>query len=91
MNLVVINKLTRNYNNKYNINITVTEEEQQQIKSLEDFFIMGANIPSETDVYAVNPNSFKLIIEGEVENPTTLNYEDLITQFEIIGRIILMP
>jgi len=67
---------------RYDILIEMKQEEIDQVTPLEDFFIMGSNIPKEMDELVKDPNIFRLEIVGEVENPVNLTYEDLITQFE---------
>ena len=67
---------------RYDVSMEMKQEEIDQITPLENFFIMGSNIPKEMDELAKDPNIYRLEITGEVENPVNLTYEDLMTQFE---------
>ena len=71
-----------NFAGKETLDPKKEKEEIDQVTPLEDFFIMGSNIPKEMDELVKDPNIFRLEIVGEVENPVNLTYEDLITQFE---------
>jgi hypothetical protein len=75
---------------RYGISMEMKQEEIDQITPLENFFIMGSNIPKEMDELAKDPNVYRLEIVGEVENPVNLTYEDLITQFEFKHMITEM-
>jgi hypothetical protein len=75
---------------RHDVSIEMKQEEINQITPLENFFIMGSNIPKEMDELAKDPSVYKLEITGEVENPVNLTYEDLITQFEFKHMITEM-
>lgn len=75
---------------RYDVSMEMKQEEIDQITPLENFFIMGSNIPKEMDELAKDPNVYRLEIVGEVENPVNLTYEDLITQFEFKHMITEM-
>lgn len=75
---------------RYDLLMGMKKEEIDQITPIENFFIMGSNIPKEMDELAKEPGIYKLEIVGEVENPVNLTYEDLITQFEFKHMITEM-
>ncbi|MCW4033119.1 MAG: molybdopterin-dependent oxidoreductase, partial [Candidatus Bathyarchaeota archaeon] len=75
---------------RYDVSMEMKQEEKDQITPLENFFIMGSNIPKEMDELAEDPNIYRLEIVGEVENPVNLTYEDLITQFKFKHMITEM-
>ena len=79
-----------NHNNRNDISMEMKQDEIDQITPLEDFFIMGSNIPEEMDELARDPNIYRLEITGEVENPVNLTYEDLTINFEFKHMITEM-
>jgi hypothetical protein len=75
---------------RHDVSMELKQDELDQITPLDNFFIMGSNIPKEIDELAKEPNIYRLEITGEVENPVNLTYEDLITQFEFRHMITEM-
>ena len=75
---------------RHDVSMELKQDELDQITPLDNFFIMGSNIPKEIDKLAKEPNIYRLEITGEVENPVNLTYEDLITQFEFKHMITKM-
>jgi DMSO/TMAO reductase YedYZ molybdopterin-dependent catalytic subunit len=79
---------------KYDIRVELTQEESETVTSLENFFIMGSDIPEDIDSLAANPTYYELSIIGEVEHPITLSYEDILTKFEMkhmVTELYCMP
>jgi DMSO/TMAO reductase YedYZ molybdopterin-dependent catalytic subunit len=79
---------------KYNIQAELTPEESEAVTSLENFFIMGSDIPEDIDTLAAKPTHYELSIIGEVEHPITLSYEDILTKFEMkhmVTELYCMP
>ncbi len=79
---------------EYNLDIQLTSHEDDQVTPLEDFFIMGSRIPDNTVHLASNPLDYYLTIKGEVEHSISINYEELLTQFQmqhIVTELYCLP
>ena len=79
---------------KHDIQVDLTQEESEAVTSLENFFIMGSDIPEDIDILAANPTHYELSIIGEVEQPITLSYEEILTKFEMkhmVTELYCMP
>lgn len=79
---------------EYDINLELSDAEKEQITPLEDFFTMGNRIPEDTEKFAKDPDDYRLIITGNVKNPTDFTYEQLLTKFEIkyiLTELYCMP
>jgi DMSO/TMAO reductase YedYZ molybdopterin-dependent catalytic subunit len=70
--------------NEYNLDIKLTSQEDDQVTPLGDFFVMGSRIPDNTLHLARNPRDYYLTIKGEVEHSTSISYEELLTQFQML-------
>jgi DMSO/TMAO reductase YedYZ molybdopterin-dependent catalytic subunit len=79
---------------EHGISLELTAEEKENVTSLEDFFIMGINIPENIEMFVRTPNEYRLMITGEVEKNVSLGYGKLLERFElkqIVMRLYCMP
>ena len=79
---------------KHGINLELTNEENESVTPLDKFFIMGSMIPQDTEKLARNPNEYKLMITGAVEENVSLSYEELLERFEMkqtVTTLFCMP